>query len=248
MQLSGPASSCASAQLCAVAGILTPVHLQQCLWLLLRICPGPASHDTLNPDTFVMAVQSLGPALACRAASAAVQGPQQEWRCPSSPTHCRAGRTKMSIKALVPCRHLRDLLADNARCDQLFHEHDSIFCDFSRQRVTSKTLEVSTASVHRPAPYPSHNPDRGHSPGVTLQVIDTATSPCCINWPPKGSTSRVSQAWQVAVPQMPCALPAAAAVPVQEGAAEGEDRWHVRRGAPQCDGGPRRTARRPEGS
>ena len=65
----------------------------------------------------------------------------------------------MSIEALVSCRHLRDLLADNNRCDQLFHEHDSIFCDFSRQRVTSKTLEVSTASVLWLAPYPSHSPD-----------------------------------------------------------------------------------------
>ena len=65
----------------------------------------------------------------------------------------------MSLEALVSCRHLRDLLADNARCDQLFHEHDSIFCDFSRQRVTSKTLEVSTDSVRRPASHPSHCPD-----------------------------------------------------------------------------------------
>ena len=65
----------------------------------------------------------------------------------------------MSIEALVSCRPLRDLLADHARCDELFHEHDSIFCDFSRQRVTSKTLQVSTASVLQLAPHPSHNLD-----------------------------------------------------------------------------------------
>ena len=40
------------------------------------------------------------------------------------------------------CRHLRDLLRDADRDELLFHEHNKIIADFSRQRVTKKTLEV----------------------------------------------------------------------------------------------------------
>ena len=45
---------------------------------------------------------------------------------------------------LAPCclRHLRDLLRDAARSELLFHEHNKIISDFSRQRVTQKTIEV----------------------------------------------------------------------------------------------------------
>lgn len=39
-------------------------------------------------------------------------------------------------------RHLRDLLRDGHRSDTLFHEFNKIIADFSRQRVTSRTLEV----------------------------------------------------------------------------------------------------------
>ncbi|KAL3144094.1 hypothetical protein ABBQ32_003885 [Trebouxia sp. C0010 RCD-2024] len=38
--------------------------------------------------------------------------------------------------------HLRDLLADVPRCDDLFFEHNGIICDFSRQRVTTKTVQL----------------------------------------------------------------------------------------------------------
>ena len=40
------------------------------------------------------------------------------------------------------CRHLRDLLRDAERDDLMFHEHNKIIADFSRQRLTKKTLEV----------------------------------------------------------------------------------------------------------
>ncbi|CAK0773032.1 hypothetical protein CVIRNUC_004023 [Coccomyxa viridis] len=38
--------------------------------------------------------------------------------------------------------HLRDLLRDAARSELLFHEHNKIISDFSRQRVTQKTIEL----------------------------------------------------------------------------------------------------------
>ena len=52
---------------------------------------------------------------------------------------CSAGLT--AVPALV-CRHLRDLLRDSARSDLLFHEHNKVLADFSRQRITSQTLDV----------------------------------------------------------------------------------------------------------
>ena len=44
-------------------------------------------------------------------------------------------------------RHLRDLLRDGHRSDTLFHEFNKIIADFSRQRVTSKTLEVRRSII-----------------------------------------------------------------------------------------------------
>ncbi|KAK9822696.1 hypothetical protein WJX81_002499 [Elliptochloris bilobata] len=38
--------------------------------------------------------------------------------------------------------HLRDLLRDSGRSEALFHEHNKVLADFSRQRITSKTLEL----------------------------------------------------------------------------------------------------------
>ncbi|KAL0028857.1 hypothetical protein WJX77_001267 [Trebouxia sp. C0004] len=38
--------------------------------------------------------------------------------------------------------HLRDLLTDETRCNELFFEHNGITCDFSRQRVTPKTVKL----------------------------------------------------------------------------------------------------------
>lgn len=40
------------------------------------------------------------------------------------------------------CRHLRDLMLDEARCMNLIKESEGIYFDFSRQRVTPKTLEL----------------------------------------------------------------------------------------------------------
>lgn len=37
-------------------------------------------------------------------------------------------------------RHLKDLLRDTARSDYLFKEHNQIFADFSRQRMTKETV------------------------------------------------------------------------------------------------------------
>ena len=44
-------------------------------------------------------------------------------------------------------RHLRDLLRDAERSDMLYEEHNKIIADFSRQRVTKKTLEVCCAGA-----------------------------------------------------------------------------------------------------
>ncbi len=43
---------------------------------------------------------------------------------------------------MLLCRHLRVLLRDAKRSEFLFHEHNKIISDFSRQRVTEKTIEV----------------------------------------------------------------------------------------------------------
>lgn len=40
------------------------------------------------------------------------------------------------------CRHLRDLLHDEKRCMSLIKESEGIYFDFTRQRVTQKTMEV----------------------------------------------------------------------------------------------------------
>lgn len=40
------------------------------------------------------------------------------------------------------CSHLRDLLNDEKRCMSLIKESEGIYFDFTRQRVTSKTMEV----------------------------------------------------------------------------------------------------------
>ena len=38
--------------------------------------------------------------------------------------------------------HLKDLLLDEKRCDALFHEHDGVLLDLSRQRQTPRTQEL----------------------------------------------------------------------------------------------------------
>jgi hypothetical protein len=44
-------------------------------------------------------------------------------------------------------RHLKDLLRDSDRSDSLFFENEGIIADFSRQRVTDKTLKVGNLYV-----------------------------------------------------------------------------------------------------
>jgi len=45
--------------------------------------------------------------------------------------------------------HLRDLMQDSERCDELFTEHDGVFLDYSRQRVTSETMRLLRALAER---------------------------------------------------------------------------------------------------
>ena len=57
-----------------------------------------------------------------------------------APAPC--GGAEILTSASLCDRHLRALLRDAARSDFLFHEHNKIISDFSRQRVTQKTIEV----------------------------------------------------------------------------------------------------------
>jgi glucose-6-phosphate isomerase len=43
---------------------------------------------------------------------------------------------------LLSCRHLKDLLADQARCEALTKEDLGLYIDFSRQRATQDTIKV----------------------------------------------------------------------------------------------------------
>lgn len=38
--------------------------------------------------------------------------------------------------------HLRDLLQDEARCSELFAEHDGVYLDYCRQRITLETIDL----------------------------------------------------------------------------------------------------------
>ena len=65
----------------------------------------------------------------------------------NSPVYARCvspavGLQEPSVITHAICRHLRELLGDPQRSEHLFHEHNGILCDLSRQRVTDKTLEV----------------------------------------------------------------------------------------------------------
>lgn len=67
------------------------------------------------------------------------------WGIASSSSQQSGSHRHSFVKTLCwCCRHLRDLLADVSRCDGLFFEHNGIVCDFSRQRVTTKTVQVSS--------------------------------------------------------------------------------------------------------
>lgn len=44
-------------------------------------------------------------------------------------------------------RHLRDLMIDERRCMPLIKESEGIYFDFTRQRVTTETMEVRMAAA-----------------------------------------------------------------------------------------------------
>jgi hypothetical protein len=46
------------------------------------------------------------------------------------------------VAAALFCRHLKDLLADQARCEALTKEDLGLYIDFSRQRATQDTIKV----------------------------------------------------------------------------------------------------------
>lgn len=48
------------------------------------------------------------------------------------------------------CRHLRDLMTDEARCMAMIKECEGLYCDFSRQRATPETVDVSWAFLAAP--------------------------------------------------------------------------------------------------
>ena len=55
-----------------------------------------------------------------------------------------------SLLEILSCSHLRDLLRKEDRSDALFHEYGGIVADFSRQRVTMKTIEVQPKPFKQP--------------------------------------------------------------------------------------------------
>lgn len=59
--------------------------------------------------------------------------------------------------------HLKDLLADEARCSSLSHSWQGLLLDLSRQQVTSKTMQVSQLRPRVQA----HQQDLHHSECIT---------------------------------------------------------------------------------
>ena len=51
--------------------------------------------------------------------------------------------------ATLMCRHLKELLKDEARTDALSMEHKGAYVDFSRQAVTSETVDVRPLADRR---------------------------------------------------------------------------------------------------
>ena len=43
---------------------------------------------------------------------------------------------------VIQASHLRDLIQDTERCDSMFAEHDGVYFDYSRQRVTLETMDL----------------------------------------------------------------------------------------------------------
>lgn len=51
---------------------------------------------------------------------------------------------------VIVCSHLRDLMADDARCMSLIKEAEGMYIDFSRQRITAKTIDVRSRGAGDP--------------------------------------------------------------------------------------------------
>jgi len=51
-------------------------------------------------------------------------------------------RLKQHAKYIKQETHLRDLMQDEERCDELYATHDGVYLDYSRQRVTGETMEL----------------------------------------------------------------------------------------------------------
>ena len=49
----------------------------------------------------------------------------------------------------IKAQHLRELMADEARCASLVAEHNGITMDFSRQKVTPDTMGLLTTLFER---------------------------------------------------------------------------------------------------
>jgi hypothetical protein len=62
--------------------------------------------------------------------------------------------------------HLRDLMADEERCAGLIKEAGGIYADFSRQRVTGKTMEVGK----EPSVAHTHGRPMCHGPGLAMRM------------------------------------------------------------------------------
>eukprot|EP00181_Compsopogon_caeruleus_P005846 CAMPEP_0184683010 /NCGR_PEP_ID=MMETSP0312-20130426/9590_1 /TAXON_ID=31354 /ORGANISM="Compsopogon coeruleus, Strain SAG 36.94" /LENGTH=620 /DNA_ID=CAMNT_0027135039 /DNA_START=110 /DNA_END=1972 /DNA_ORIENTATION=+ len=56
---------------------------------------------------------------------------------------------KLEAHARAPRPHLRQLMADEQRCESLFCEHNRVLMDFSRQLVTAETMELLFELAHK---------------------------------------------------------------------------------------------------
>ena len=65
--------------------------------------------------------------------------------------------------------HLKDLLQDEARTDELSMESDGVYADFSRQRVTSETVQV--------LPVPCTVPPAECRPSAHSEVVGGSFTP-----------------------------------------------------------------------
>jgi hypothetical protein len=87
--------------------------------------------------------------LGCRqqqAAAAAVPAFKRR----QTPSHMLLRRCCRAAAVASACRHLKDLLADQARCEALTKEDLGLYIDFSRQRATQDTIKVRHVQQSEP--------------------------------------------------------------------------------------------------